>query len=96
MAFEGVPTSQVTGSTFKTCRQINGVDLNFYYGNIEITTDITAPITIHTCEDDVEIGGENILAPFYDDNYKFVDVRGGSNHTVFLVEDLQQSKNIYC
>ena len=94
LAFEGVPTSQVTGTNFKTCRQINGVDLNFYYGNIEITTDITAPITIHTCEDDVEIGGENILAPFFDDNYKFVDVKGGANHTVFLVEDEQQSKNI--
>jgi alpha-tubulin suppressor-like RCC1 family protein len=36
----------------------------------------------------------NILAPFYDDNYKFVDVQGGANHTVILVEDVQQSKNI--
>jgi alpha-tubulin suppressor-like RCC1 family protein len=94
LAFQGVPTSQVTGTTFKTCRQINGVDLNFYYGNIEITTDITAPITIHTCEENVDIGGTNILAPFYDDNYKFVDVQGGANHTVILVEDVQQSKNI--
>jgi alpha-tubulin suppressor-like RCC1 family protein len=95
LAFIGIDQSKVTGQFIKTCREINGVNYNFYYGDyIEIEADIRAPITIVTCDEEKNIGGYEILAPYFDDNYEFLDIQAGLNHTVVLVKDTQLNKNI--
>lgn len=94
LAFVGIDQSKVTGQQTLTCREINGVPYNFYYGWIEIEADISAPITVMTCDEDINIGGYEILAPYFDNDYEIVDVKCGLNHTVIMVQDNQLNKKI--
>jgi alpha-tubulin suppressor-like RCC1 family protein len=91
IAFIGINQANVSGDNYFTCRQIDGVDYKFYYGTITITASIIAPITIVTCDINKNINGTEILLPFFDDNYQFVDVKCGLNHSVIMVKDLNDA-----